>query len=447
MAANKNLKALVANEKLRGKEGFKDTIALEGSSRSGKTWSIIEFLINYLAQNENKIATCFRFESARHDKAAVRDFKDIIESDDYVGLWNAGKWNSQEKSFTFHNGSVLEFAGTSDKGKLHGPARDIAWLNEVMEVPVDSYNQIAARTRDLTIMDWNPSFSHHWVFDQILGQPNTLYVHSTYKDNPHLTEKQVREIEKWEPNAHNKKHGTADKWQWEVYGLGQRGRQEGLVFPFWEVTDDFPSPMACDRYGFGLDYGFSYDPTALIECALHNGTLYLREWIYETGLIVQRNELSPDMPSIQDRLEELKIPKGDIRIHADRARPENNEALRLCGYKILPGEQNPGSIMAGINAMKKHPIKVWRGSANLQLELENYIWKRHPSTARNVSTQFKAEPIDDYNHLLDAARMFCLAEFKPTNYKKREKQRTYKGNRFAHIFNPRPNRSNGPVWK
>lgn len=375
--------------------------------RSGKTWSIIEFFIQLLYQHK-LVLTCFRLEGVRHDEAALRDFKTIMLNK-FKSVWDAGKFNSKDKTFTFPNGSEFQFSGTMDEGKLHGPARDIAWYNEVMEITLKSYRQIAGRTRHMSVMDWNPSLSHHWVFDQVINQPNCLYVHSTFRDNPHLTKQQVAFIQQHEPTPENIAAGTADSYFWDVYGLGRRGRREGLIFENWEITDDWPEPMHCERWGFGLDYG-SVDPTALVECALHNGELYFRQWLYERNLIVQKNPLSPHIPSIQGRFEDLKLSKK-ARIIAESARPENNKALRIAGYDIVPVVKQKNSIEVGLNLMKTRQIKIHRDSIDLQREFENYTWKK--DTSKKIQTDLKDEPIDDFNHLIDGARYWCLKNLKP----------------------------------
>ncbi|MDP0495061.1 MAG: phage terminase large subunit [Verrucomicrobiota bacterium JB024] len=405
LVKSKNFLALVENHERAGEEGFCDTVCLEGSTRSTKTWSILEYLINLLMQHA-LVATCFRHDSTTHDRAAVRDFKEIM-AERYPAEWQRGKrFNKQSKTFTFSSGGVLEFAGANDKQKLHGPARDIAWLNEAMEIRLDAYRQIAVRTRLLTILDWNPSLSHHWVFEQVLGQPNVRYVHSTYKDNPYLTGKQVAEIEKREPTPANLAAGTADPYWWDVYGLGKRGRREGAIFMNWQVTDEWPQRQLCYRHGYGLDYGFSADPTALVECAVYNDALYLREIVYETELVAQHNPLYPDVPSIEGRFTERGVEKL-ARIHAENARPEINRALSLSGYRIVPTKKSPDSVHNGIQLLKGIPLYVHRGSHNLQMELENYVWKKTPD---GVVTD---EPEDEFNHAIDAVRYWALKELKP----------------------------------
>jgi phage terminase large subunit len=288
-----------------------------------------------------------------------------------------------------------------------------------MEITYEAYRQIMARTRLLVVMDWNPSLNSHWVFDRVLSRSDVLYVHSTYKDNPHLSVKQVAEIEGTNPNIpENVRNGTADAWYWDVYGLGKRGRREGAVFPFFDVVEHWPDEWDCQKYGFGLDFGYSNDPAALIECAIFQGKLYLREWIYETGLITCRSHAKPNTPSIQGLLEAYKFDKN-WKIKADCARPEQIAELMTEGYNISAGPKGKGSVIAGIDLIKKFPICVYRGSQNMQMELQQYAWKKH------ANGTWLQEPEDKWNHLIDAARYWAmdeLAGWQPVRRRGRSKQ-------------------------
>lgn len=380
----------------------KDTAVLEGSTRSTKTYSIEQFcIIRWCIEKPGVTVRCFRHDSTTHNKTTIKDFKEIMM---IMDLWDEGSWNGTEKEFKFNNGSLFAFAATSDQQKLHGLKQDVAWLNEVMEIDSDAYAQIAFRTTQLTIMDFNPSFNHHWVFSEIIPADNCAYKHSTYKDNPFLTEKQVAEIEKYEPTEFNIRRGTADAWKWDVYGLGKRGKIEGAVFNLFEVTDYFPDKTMCQRWGMGMDFGFSLDPTTLIECALWQDALYIREWIYETGLITTQNVTRPGEPSIEGHLKELQISK-DVKIYADCAAPQQIADLQISGFNVIPCVKGAGSILQGIDLMKQRKIFIHRKSSNLQLEFEHYRWKKRASDG-----DFKREPEDKWNHAIDAVRYWSMAE-------------------------------------
>jgi len=380
-----------------------NTVVLEGSTRSTKTYSIEQYLIiEWCIKKAGSVVRCFRYDSTTHNATTIADFKEVMRT---LGLWGQGSWNGQEKIFRFHNGSIFAFSATSDKQKLHGLKQDVAWYNEAMEIHEDSHSQISYRTTQLTIMDFNPSFNQHWIFSQLVDadRPNVAYQHSTYKDNPFLTPKQIDEIEKYEPTPENKKRGTADNYKWAVYGLGKRGQVEGAIFKLFEVTEFFPEPHMCQRHGYGLDFGFTMDPTGLIECALYQDKLYLKELCYETGLITTPNISRPNEPSIQGVFEELNISK-DSKIYADCANPQQIADLNFSGYNVIACTKGKDSIINGIDLMRQTKMMIYRGSHNLRVEMERYRWKQDRSGV------WKREPVDEFNHLIDGARYWSNGE-------------------------------------
>ena len=214
----------------------------------------------------------------------------------------------------------------------------------------------------------------------------------------------MAEIEATDPTRpENVRNGTADDWFWQVYGLGKRGRREGAIFPFFEVVDDWPDRMVCERWGFGLDFGFSADPAALVECALFQRKLYLREWIYETGLITCVSHANPNTPSIEGTLRGLGFDRS-WKIKADGARPDQIAELVAAGFNVSAAAKGAGSVVAGVDLMKRFPICVHRASNNLQMEFQQYCWRRH------ADGTWLDEPEDRWNHGIDAGRYWCMDE-------------------------------------
>jgi len=379
-------------------------LLFEGSSGSSKTISILQGAVEWCLTHPGKTWTTYRNDRATCHDSVVKDFKFVLG--EQFGIWNLGKWNVQNLEYEFPNGSKLQFRGANDPAKLHGPRRDVAHFNEVMEIDKEAFDQVDGRTSEFIVCDWNPSFNHHWVFDSIIGSGEEFYTHSTFEDNPFLAEASRRVIYSWKPTQENKHKGTADEWKWSVYGLGKRGRREGAIFKAWDITDDFPNPMDCQRHGYGLDYGFSLDPTALVECALFQDRLYLRQRLYEKELIAQANPLDPTTASIEGRLRELGIPEH-ARIHVESARPEINRALQKSGFKMIPTIKSPDSILAGIDRLRTFPIFIHRNSQDCQREFEGYAWDK------NASGEYLDRPIDRDNHLIDAARYWALGELNP----------------------------------
>jgi phage terminase large subunit len=396
----------------------------EGSSGSAKTYGIIQCGIETLLR-EKATWTTFRADQATCRDSVIADFKNIMIN--HFGIWKDAQWNASNMEYHFPNGSIYQFRGASSPAKLHGPRRHYAHLNEVMEISYDAYVQIAARTAVMLILDWNPSLNHHWVFDKVMTRDDVAYTHSTFKDNPFLPTPARNEILKYEPTPENIRLGTADEWSWSVYGLGKRGRKQGAIFKMWDVVDEFPDRWNCQRWGYGLDYGFSQDPTALVECALFQDVLYLREHLYEKELVAQRNELDPSIGSIEGRLASIGIPQ-DARVHDDNARPEITQALRNAGFKMISAKKGPGSVIAGIDRLRTYPIRVHRSSHNLQMELEAYSW------AKSAQGVWLDVPEDKNNHLIDAARYWAMAELQPLRKPRATARRRARGNQQGKGF-------------
>ena len=386
---------------------------LEGSSGSSKTISIVQYLVlHHLLQRRVKV-DCFRHDQSTCNDSVIEDFRFVMGPDQF-GLWDQDCWNEQRKEYRFKNGSLMRFRGCQKPGKLHGPRRDIAWINEVMDVSYDSFRQINARTNDFIIMDFNPSLSVHWVFDRILKQGDRVdCFHSTFRDNPFISPEARSDILSWEPTRENILAGTADKWSWEVYGLGKRARRDGAIFTNWSVLEDEQWPVDLynvQRDGQFVDFGFSQDPTAVGRVFMLQDRLYLRQIVYETGLITTVNQSNPDKPSLELRLREaiecgLFNPK--LETVGDAAASEAIADLEASGFRVVACEKGAGSVQYGINLLKQFQMFVHRDSTDFQQELESYAWKKTPDG------RFSDEPEDRFNHLLDGLRYWAKRNLKP----------------------------------
>ena len=422
--------------------GKVDWLLLEGSSRSAKTWAIIFFLISLALDPEilgkkSILIRCFRQNATTTRGTIVADFLHIMKNEisyeddgkQFSLFDSAGTWNKTTQSYSFKNGSVIEFSGSDSPQKIQGAKQDIAWLNEAMEITPDAKAQIEMRTTILKIADWNPSLTKHWAFDLLEKTDGTVrYCHSTYKDNRDLDTGKtnlepaiIRTIESYDPSKpENVAAGTADPFKWDVYGLGRRGARQGQVFPriHWDIIDDslFPDKSVCLRHGYGGDFGFSQDPTAFIDCRFHNDAIYVRQLIYERGLIIGENLEDPAIPSIQSRLKWYEAPE-QVRFQFARltqqvwdcARPDSIAFLRALGFNAVPCDKGKDSISYGISLMKSYRIYICRSSQETQIEFENYCYKKNPDGS------YSDEPEDANNHAIDAIRYWVMRNLRPHN--------------------------------
>jgi len=353
---------------------------VQGGTSSSKTFSIIPLLITYAIDNpftEISIVS----ESIPHLKrGALKDFQKImLMTDNYRDSY----FNKSSLKYTFSNNSYIEFFSVDQPDKLRGARRDILFINECNNIDFESYQQLSVRTKKFIYLDYNPT-NEFWVHTELKNDIDSDFVVLTYKDNEALDPAIVREIEKAREKAQ-----TSSYWAnwWNVYGLGQLGSLEGVVFPNWEQIDTIPSEA--NFLGCGLDFGYSNDPTAMIGIYEYNGKIIADELIYSTSL------LNSDI---------IRLMKQDKRlpIWADSAEPKSIEEIRRAGFNIKPVVKGADSINFGISVLQEKDLLVTKQSTNLIKELRNYSWDTDKTGKRlNV-------PIGEYNHAIDAMRYFAM---------------------------------------
>lgn len=351
--------------------GGNTVIVNKGGTRSGKTWSILQ-LCATIAQLEPGILISVVGETMPFLKRGViRDFRVMMG-----GAWNGDKWNASDKIYTLDNGSQIEFFSADNEGKVHGSARDVLFINECYFVPFEIYRQLQIRTKKLIILDYNPR-SRFWVDDKVLDNRGTALVHSTFLDNPYLSEQQKQMILSYKSDAN---------W-WRVYGEGQIGSVEGLVYTDWKKVDSMPEPFK--REFFCIDFGFTNDPTAILRVRLSGGELWIDELAYKTGM------LNNDIVQV---LRDNNVARGASIVCDSAEQKSIREINNIGGYRAVPCTKGRGSVEGGITAVKAYNLNVTKGSLNVIEELRNYSWKREQGD------KYSNTPVDRYNHALDALR-------------------------------------------
>ena len=337
---------------------------LQGGTRSGKTFSAIYYIIWLCKEHPH---AGMEIDIVRDTFTALKatvwkDFKEVLLKHD---LYNSEAHNKTEHIYTLF-GNHISYYGADNPAKIHGRSRDILWVNEAHQFPEETVDQLFPRTRHRIIADYNPALPvEHWL-DRYLSTYEPCI--TTYKDNPHLTDAQVEDIE-------SKKH--LDYW-WRVYGTGQRAQPQGAIFTDW-TTGPFPDADAI----YGMDFGFSTDPTALLATHIDKKKkkIHLKEITYQTKLS------AGDIHTIS------KAKASDALIVADSAEPRLISDLRTRGLNIVPAIKGQGSVNAGLSIMQEYQLVIDPESKNLQKELTNYRW-----------LEKRVAPVDEYNHAIDAAR-------------------------------------------
>lgn len=356
-----------------------------GGTRSGKTFANLQAIFQLAAADEVPSLTSVVSETFPHLKrGAIRDFPSAIGAD----LWDESAWSKGGYIYTLPNGSQIEYFSADATSKVHGPARDRLFLNECQNIPYEIARQLFVRTRGLIIMDYNPTASF-WGNEQIETRPDCVTIHSTYKDNSFLTAEQKREIE---ANQHD------TNW-WKVYGLGEFGTLEGLIYSF-ELIDEMPLAGGL-REVYGMDFGFTHDPTAIVRVLADTGRkiAYVDEIAYRTGM------LNSDISAV---FAECDIPKH-VHIWADAAEPKSiAEIGRDTGLNIRASNKSAptrGSRLTfQLQWMQGWRLYITKASTNIIKEARNYTW------AKDRDGNLVNEPIDTWNHALDAMRYALYSE-------------------------------------
>ena len=335
-----------------------------------KTISILQWLTVYALSNSNKRITLTAESLPVIKKTLFADWKSIVMKD----IFYIGTFNKSEMVYTFPNGTVFNFVPADEPNRFHGMRQDIFFADELYNINKEIYLQADVRTNEYVISSFNPT-SIFWIADHFMDE-NTYVDHSTYHDNPFVSESIVEALEK--------RIKTDDNF-YRTYVLGEWGSNEGLIFKEssnWNIVKEFPEDFKWKVYG--MDFGFSIDPTTLIEIGYVNGEIYVRQLIWGTGLT------NPDIYQLTRDINEVIV--------ADSAEAKSIQELSNLGLQIYPAIKGPDSIRFGINLVMQYKVNVHYESIDLIKEFRNYKWQ---VTRQGEQT---GKPVDNWNHGIDALR-------------------------------------------
>ena len=372
-------------------------IANKGGTRSTKTWSLLQLML--IIATSQKVLISIVSESMPHlRKGAMRDMERILDNAKLVEDKHYQR-NRTENTLTFPNGGMVEFFSVDSYTKVHGAQRDYLFINECNNIEWEIYRQLAIRTSKVVFLDWNPR-SAFWWDERLEGRGDSILIKSTYLDNPFLSASQIAEIES----------NKGDENWWRVYGLGENGSVEGLVYSRYRIVQSMPSTGKMRFYC--IDFGFTNDPTAILRVTLQGGELWIEELAYQVGM------LNKDIA-------EVLVNSGATRLDnivADSAEPKSiAEINAISGLNIKATTKGQGSIVAGIGAVQAYQLNVMSDALGLIEELRNYSWKK------DINGNYLNIPVDKYNHALDALR------YGVTTYLMAKRQLSVPRARFGHI--------------
>lgn len=344
---------------------------MQGGSSASKTISILLYLIARAQQDTVKTLTSVVSESIPHLKrGALRDFKNIMQAH---GYWRDNRWNATDSIYTFETGSEIEFFSTDNGAKLRGARRDRLFMNEANNNAFEAFEQLEIRTKDFIFLDWNPS-EEFWFYTELVGKRDDIdFIILTYLDNEALDRRIVDALEQ----RKNRKG-----W-WQVYGLGQLGEVEGRIYKGWQILETIPEEARLERRG--LDFGYTNDPTAIIDLYYWNGAYIINERCFKKGLS-------------NKQIADILSDEPDIPVLADSAEPKSIDEIESYGINIRGVGKGKDSVKQGIQFVQDQKIFVTARSVNVIKEFRNYLWKT------DKDGKVLNEPEHQYSHSMDAVR-------------------------------------------
>jgi len=353
-------------------DNTKKILVEQGGTRSGKTYNILLWIIfEFCTKQNNKVITICRkaFPSLR--ATVLRDFMTILQTHNLYSEKFHNKSNSEYYLF----GNLIEFISLDQPQKIRGRKRDVLFINEANELYFEDWQQLVFRTQDQIILDFNPSDEYHWIYDKVLPREDCAFFKTTYLDNPFVEDSIKAEIERLK---------DTDEQYWQIYGLGERAASRSTIFKYSEVTN---IPEDANLIAYGMDFGYTNDPTTLVSVFIREHNMYIKEHLYKTQMTTT---------DIHKFLLDEKLERNPI--YADSAEPRLIAELRRMGHNIHPSLKGRDSVNAGIDLLKRYKIHILSTSTNAIMEFRNYKWKED-KTGVLINT-----PEDKNDHIIDPIR-------------------------------------------
>jgi phage terminase large subunit len=402
---------------LRNFMSRKPYVVNEGGTSSGKTYNILMALGQRLVDIDGALCTTTGEDLPNLKDGSIQDWETIIDSNPKL-KFAIKRTNKSERAYIFKNGSKMHFKAFQTMQDAKNGKRDFLFVNEANGVKYEVAEELMLRTKYQTFIDYNPN-AEFWVHDNIIVKPpeDVELIQSTWLDNPYCPENIIRKILSYKPywdchgiqrpdgaakcptcGARVDKHALAsgDPYRWDVYGLGIVGMLEG-VYPDWIAVDHIPEDY--DFVIYGMDFGFTNDPTVVVACYYVGRNIFVKTIIYEYGMTNL---------AILQRLHALGIdPYKDI-IYADSAEPKDIAELRrgihdgtgrVKGFRVNPCVKGANSIVSGIQKVKEYKMHYLKSDVEIRKELKNYVWAKDAATGKALNI-----PIDKWNHIMDGVR-------------------------------------------
>jgi phage terminase large subunit len=349
---------------------------IQGGQGSSKTYSILMLIINHASSQPNKEILILSAELTKMRLTVIKDFVKIMRS---FGIYDENRFNAGT-FYRFPNGSFIKFIGLDKDDVGKGLRSDVAFFNEVNKIDVESFRQVASRSK-LIFSDYNPD-TEFFIHTDYLTRDDADFLILTFQDNEMLDKGEREEILRYKELGYDGENIINKYWanKWRVYGLGQTGFIDGVVFENWEVIDELPKEARLLYYG--MDFGFSISKLAVIEVYQYNGSYIFQEMLYETKLT--NTDAAPIMI-------ERGYKQGSL-VYCDSAEPKSIEELRRGKINAVPCLAKSDIKSFAIQKLNTKEFYITKKSNNLVNELRAYVWDEK-----------RGKPMkNDKDHLIDA---------------------------------------------
>lgn len=391
------------------RDSTKRIVGLQGGTNSGKTFSSIQYIADYCIHNPKTKARIVAETASTLERGALDDLKELIDQSDILRSSLINPY-LQRGRFRFKNKSYMDFSAVDTESKAKHGKPNILYLNEANHIPYSIAKKMITRTSDKIIIDYNSDskFWFHKLYLNTWRKKDIDFFISNFMNNRFCPEGVKKDL--LEAYYLYKKYNDQEaKNYWKVYGLGETGELQGVCIRNFNYCTFLPYSNYYKR-GYGLDFGFSNDETALTyNCFVKGKGIFSKELVYETRL---------DTPDLISKFVELGVSKKEL-IVADSANPDAISQIRKKGYNIVPCKKFNGSIKSGVGLINSLGLTVTSDSDNLVYECENYKFKK------NNDGTYSTHPEDKNNHALDSVRYWCQYEL-GGDYKKVHKLKSNK---------------------
>lgn len=351
---------------------------LQGGGDAGKTVTALQYLAIDSIENKNSITTVTGQDLPNLKRGALVSFRRYVypEISAYVKTFNIA-----ESTFHFYNGSIIEFKSFKDELDARGSERDNLFMNEANSQTWSMFWQLQRKTRRKVIIDYNPTapfWAHTNLIDggekQFAGKWK-LYI-TDHRHNPFLS-----------ADEHEMYENISDPDLFNVYSRGLTGKLKGLICGHFKQIERMPD---CDRYVWGIDYGYTNDPTAIVKIGIKGRARYMLECCYTAGLSAQH-------------IKQIFINNGWN--HSQPIYSEHDAEmilqLRKLGMPVSQAKKGPGSLVAGLAKLREYECYYIGANFHTEVITYKYITAKDLLTGKEILTN---EPMDGSDHLISAGR-------------------------------------------